>query len=71
MYASNNTPTLIACLRDEPMRLLALTLAAGFVIGLLPRRVIRSALGLAGPSLVYLGVTKVRDFFAAQDADAL
>ena len=71
MHASNNTPTLIACLRDEPMKLLALTLGAGIVIGLLPRRAIRSALSLAWPSLVCLGVTKVRDFFAAQDADTL
>ena len=71
MHSYNHTPTLADCVRDEPMKSLAITLGAGIVIGLLPLRVIRAALSLAGPSLVYLGVTKVRDFCAAQDPDIL
>ena len=71
MHTSNHTSTLADCVRDEPMKALAITLGAGIIIGLLPRSVIRAALSLAGPSLVYLGVTKVRDFCASQDADIL
>lgn len=71
MHTSNHTPTLADCVRDEPMKTLALTLGAGILVGILPRGVIRAALSLAGPSLVYLGVTKVRDFCVSQNADIL
>ncbi len=71
MNYPNQTSTLADCVRDEPLKALAITLGAGIVIGLLPLRVMRSVLGLAGPSLIYLGVTKVRDFCAAQDTEIL
>ena len=71
MEASTHTPNLADCVRDEPKKALAITLSAGIVLGLLPLRVIRAALSLAGPSLIYLGVTKVRDFCVTQDTDIL
>ena len=70
MQSTNHTPTLVDCVREEPMKALAITLGVGIVIGLLPLRLLRAAIGLAGPSLVYLGMTRVRDFCATQETTA-